>query len=280
VAFTLLIGFVLAHSAVGFSAQTSDKLTQSNSCIKAGAAPVLTDGEQKDYRSLKSELGAALPNHIPTAAEDRLLRAVVTGTTAWGGDCAGEKDPSNDLAHAEIWGPDRAVDAKLIRWLVVDHDATQLVASSGLDLRAARIVGTLYLSNAVVPFPMIIAHCLMGDINLTDAETRTMDFHGSSINNLSGQGVSVNGDLLVNGGLTAAGSVDLTDAKIDGDLRCNGAHFKKTPESIAVALAQIKHNAYFNKVDTLGRIRLNRSTINGDLDFNDARFVGSENADH
>src|SRR5215471_10253799 len=74
---------------------------------------------------------------------------------------------------------------------------------------------------------MIIAHCLMGDINLSDAETRTMDFHGSSINNLSGQGVSVNGDLLVNGGLTAAGSVDLTDAKIDGDSRCNGAHFKK-----------------------------------------------------
>jgi hypothetical protein len=79
--------------------------------------------------------------------------------------------------------------------------------------------------------------------------------------------------------LTAAGSVDLTDAKIDGDLRCNGAHFKKTPESIAVALAQIKRNAYFDKVDTLGKIRLNRSTINGDLDFNDARFLG-ENADH
>ena len=279
VALTVLIGFLLAHCAVGLSAPTPDKLTQSSSCIKAGAAAVLTDRELKDYRSLRSDLEAALPNHIPTPAEDRLLRAVVTGTTAWGGDCAGEKDPSNDPAHAENWGPDRTVDAKLIRWLVVDHDAVQLVASSGIDLRAARIAGTLYLPNTAVPFPMIVAHCLMGDINLSDAETRTMDFHGSSINNLSGQGVSVNGDLLINGGLTAAGSVDLTDAKIDGDLRCNGAHFKKTPESIAVALAQIKRNAYFDKVDTLGKIRLNRTTISGDLDFNDARFLG-EDADH
>jgi hypothetical protein len=279
VAFTALLGFMLTHSAAGSSAQTPDKLTQSNSCAIAGAAALLTDRELKDYRSLKSELEAALPNHMPTPAEDRLLRAAVTGTTAWGGDCAGEKDPSNDPSHAENWGPDRTIDAKLIRWLVVDHDAVQSVTSSGIDLRAARIVGTLYLSNAAVPFPMIIAHCLMGDINLADADTRTIDFHGSSVNNLSGQGVSVNGDLLINGGLTAAGSVDLTDARIDGDLRCNGSHFRKTPESIAVALAQIKRNAYFNKVDTLGKIRLNRSTINGDLDFNDARFVGAENAE-
>ena len=280
VAFTALIGFMLTHSAVGLSAQTPEKLAQSTPCIKAGAAAVLTDKELKDYRSLKSELEAALPNHMSTPAEDRLLRAVVTGTTAWGGDCAGEKDPLNDLAQAANWGPDRTVDAKLIRWLVVDHDAVQLVTSSGIDLRAARIAGTLYLSNATVPFPMIIAHCLMGDINLSDAQTRTIDFHGSSINNLSGQGVSVDGDLLINGGLTAAGSIDLTDAKIDGDLRCSGAHFKKTPESIAVALAQIKRNAYFNKVDTVGKIRLNRTTINGDLDFNDARFLGTEDADH
>jgi hypothetical protein len=279
VAFTALIGFMLAHSAAGSSEQTPDRLTQSNSCLKAGAAAVLTDRELKDYRSLKSELEAALPNHMPTPAGDRLLRAVVTGTTAWGGDCVGEKDPANDPSHAENWGPDRTVDAKLIRWLVADHDAVQLVTSSGIDLRAARIVGTLYFSNAAIPFPLIIAHCLMGDINLADADTRTIDFHGSSINNLSGRGVSVNGDLLINGGLTAAGSVDLTDAKIDGDLRCNGAHFKKTPESIAVALAEIKRNAYFNKVDTLGKIRLNRSTINGDLDFNDARFIGAENSE-
>ena len=279
VAFAALTAIILALSSIRLSAQTSDQLTQSNSCIKAGAAAVLTDRELKDYRSLKSELAAALPNHMRTPAEDRLLKAVVTGTTAWGGDCSGEKDPSNDLAHVENWGPDRTVDAKLIRWLVVDHDAVQLVTSSGIDLRAARIVGTLYLANAAVPFPMIIAHCLMGDINLSDAETRTVDFHGSSINNLNGQGLSVNGDLLINGGLTAAGSVDLTDAKIDGDLRCSGAYFKKTPESMAVALAQIKRNAYFNKVDTLGKIRLNRSTINGDLDFNDARFLGAENGD-
>jgi hypothetical protein len=58
----------------------------------------------------------------------------------------------NDLAHAENWGPDRVVDAKLIRWLVVDHDAIQLVTSSGIDLRAARIAGTLYLSNALFRF--------------------------------------------------------------------------------------------------------------------------------
>ena len=103
VAFTLLIGFVLAHSAVGFSAQTSDKLTQSNSCIKAGAAPVLTDREQKDYRSLKSELGAALPNHIPTAAEDRLLRAVVTGTTA-GGAIALVKKILRTIWHMQRFG--------------------------------------------------------------------------------------------------------------------------------------------------------------------------------
>jgi len=193
VAFTVFLGAMFAHSSVASSAQTPNKLTQLNSCIKAGAAAILTDRELKDYRSLKSELIAALPNHMPTPAEDRLLRAVVTGTTAWGGDCAGEKDPSNDLAHPENWGPDRTVDAKLIRWLVVDHDAIQLVSSSGIDLRAARIAGTLYLTNAAVPVPVIIAHCLMGDINLTDAETRTIDFHGSSINNFNGQGVSVNG---------------------------------------------------------------------------------------
>jgi len=279
-ALTVFVGFMLTQRAVGLSAQTPDQLAQSNACLKAGVAAVFTDRQLKDYRSLKSELEAALPNHVPTSAEDRLLRAVVTGTTAWGGDCAGEKDASNDPAHVANWGPDRTVDAKLIRWLVVDHDAAQLVTSSGIDLRAARIAGTVYLSNVVVPFPIAIAHCLMGDINLLDAETRTMDFHGSSINNLNGQGVFVNGDLLINGGLTAVGLVDLTDARIDGDLRCNGAHFKKTPESIAVALAQIKRNAYFNKVDTLGKIRLNRSTINGDLDFNEARFLGTENADH
>ena len=75
-AFSELIGFMLAPSAVGLSAPTPDKPTQPNSCIKAGAAAVLTDRELKDYRSLKSKLQAALPNHAPTPAEDRLLRAL------------------------------------------------------------------------------------------------------------------------------------------------------------------------------------------------------------
>jgi hypothetical protein len=92
VAFTALIGIMLAHSSVGLSAQTSDELA--NSCVKAGAAAVLTDRELKDYRSLKSELEAVIPNHMPTPAEDRLLKAVVTGTTAWGGIVQVKKEPA------------------------------------------------------------------------------------------------------------------------------------------------------------------------------------------
>ena len=97
VAFAALTAITVALSSIRLSAQTSDQLTQSNSCIKAGAAAVLTDRELKDYRSLKSELAAALPNHMPTPAEDRLLKAVVTGTTAWGGVVQVKK------IHRTIW---------------------------------------------------------------------------------------------------------------------------------------------------------------------------------
>lgn len=267
---------IFAASSAAANAQTAAVPGQPKPCAKPVSETILQGQALDDYRQLKGGFKMKFPGLTPGPAEERLLKAAVTGTTAWAGSCADDRDSGNDPAHAAQWGPERTVSADLIRWMLVDPQAQKRIDPNGIDLHGARIAGPLNLSNIAVRFPLTFAHCSLGHVRLGHAETRTMDFDGSLVKSFDGQRLSVAGDLLINDGFTATGLVDLTAARIDGDLRCNGGRFEKQPESLVVALAQINRGAYFQKLTTLGRIRLNRATINGDLEFDGAQFGGAD----
>jgi hypothetical protein len=89
-----------------------------------------------------------------SAAELKLLSAAGEGTLAECGTNANESDLASDATHGISWGPERTIQADLIRWLAVHREAAALVDTRGIQVYGARITGELDLSSTAVPFPL------------------------------------------------------------------------------------------------------------------------------
>jgi hypothetical protein len=131
----------------------------------------------------------ALLVYADVAVRDRGQFAVC-GTSA---DLA---DPSNDPKDAAKGTHDRDVRASLIRWLAVDHSASDLVDPKGLRILGARITGPLDLSQVRVPFPLALVRCSIHEpINLNRAEIPEIDFGGSYTAEIDAMDLNVRGFL-------------------------------------------------------------------------------------
>ena len=78
---------------------------------------------------------------VLSPAELNLLRSAVLGEVA---DCASELSDdklqvSSEWNSWDIWRPERAVRAKLIRWLCTHPDASKPVDQQGIQLLNARV---------------------------------------------------------------------------------------------------------------------------------------------
>ncbi|RZM74425.1 hypothetical protein [Leptolyngbya iicbica] len=89
-------------------------------------------------------------------AEGRLLEQVETGEVA---NYLAEAATQNDPSQADTWDDSRQLRATLLSWLCTDTEASQFITHRGIQIQGAKIVGSLDLQFATLPFPLICQQC-------------------------------------------------------------------------------------------------------------------------
>jgi len=215
-------------------------------------------------------------------AELKLLRAAPKGEWAVCGPSANDGDAANDPSQADTWGPERAIRAKLIRWLAVDGEAAERVDPKGLQIYGAKITGELDLSFAVVPFPLRLTRCrLMANLSLTNAQIPFLALPGCWSLSLSADGINVKGSVFLREGFHAHGGVRLLGAQIGGNLDCSDGWFENplqegvegSGKALSADGINVKGNVSLSgKFHAQGEVRLLGAQIDGNLECDDGRF--------
>jgi len=211
-----------------------------------------------------------------SAAESRMIRAAVLGETAWIGPSSREEDATNDPANAAQWGANRAIRSAVIRWLLMDPSAENLVSLYGLDVRGAAIDGALDLSGIKTDLPLRLRQCAIpGGISLADADVRLLDFRGSRTSRVDADGIVVRGAFLLSGGFHSDGSVRLTWARVGGLLSFRDATVVGDGDAaVVLTQARIDEDAFFSGFKTNKLVDISLTTVGGNVTFKGAQFDG------
>lgn len=170
---------------------------------------------------------------VLTQAEDKLLICFREGRIAFCGGSENPKDPSNNPANTYQWNETRHIRAALIRWLCGEAEMGSRGGSAGIGVANALIKGELDLSRLAVRYPVSLLYCSIPQgLNLTLADTKTIDLTGSSTGDITAQRATIDGSLLLRG-TRVLGTVDLLIAEIRGSLFCQGAQFIN-PDGVAL----------------------------------------------
>jgi hypothetical protein len=114
-----------------------------------------------------------------TESELKVLCAVTTGEFAFCGPIDPLWQHHNDPVFADFWGFERDVTADLIRWLLVDREASTFVDPLGIQIDAARIGGALDLSFVHKEFPSFFKRCrLVEPVSLLFAHLGSVQLSG------------------------------------------------------------------------------------------------------
>lgn len=216
-------------------------------------------------------------------AEERVVQHASDGTMA---DCrylGGGGDPANAdgtrEAPDEKWPETRNVRADLIRWLVVDREARQLIDPRGILIQGARITGNLDLSYTKVLFPLFLVGCrLEQPLNLLAAKMTTLSLAGSWTEAISADGLKLDGAIFLREGFHAEGEVRLPGAIIAGVLDATGGTFENL-SGIALIADGIKvaGGVYLGSGFTAqGEVRMQGATVGGDLDATGGKFENTK----
>ena len=225
-------------------------------------------------------------------AEGRVLQAAPGGTTADCRDLGGDEDLQNvdgtPRPLGEQWPETRNVRADLIRWLVVDREARELVDPKGVWIQGARITGDLDLSFTNVLFPLALLSCRVErDVDLEYAKMPLLSLKGSWPRAIDADGLKLEGDIFLNGGFHAEGEVRLLGATIGGDLSAEGGTFKNlSGKALSADGAKIGGNVFMkqelnaegkvqNEFMAEGEVRLLGAIVGGNLEADGGTFKRS-----
>lgn len=223
----------------------------------------LRDGLTPAEKVLLENAGKGAP------ADFRIDKKVLKGEPA--DYCLNVDDPDNP-ANSAIWGIERTIRAELLYWLCTNVQAIGLVHAKGINIRGAKVEGTINFDSATLLHPLGLSLCSLGNIGLLDSETRTIAFSGCSIKSLYADRLVVKGNLFLRG-IKTKGDVRLPGAIIDGSLVCDGAEFDN-PEDNAFFADQlvVKGSFSLSGVKAKGKVRLLSVEIGGQLDCTEAEF--------
>jgi len=209
-------------------------------------------------------------------AEREMLRAAALGAVA---DRRAGNAAEDDPAGAGKWGADRAVRAKLLRWLCTEHEASGLVDPRGVQVCGVRIDGELDLSCADVPFRLGFGECAFpAGLNLMDARLPGLFLNGSHTGPITADGVTVTGDVCLREKFHATGEVRLLGASVGGDLTCRGGTFAN-PDANALSAdrIQVKGGVFLNEgFRASGTVRLLGASVGGNLACSGGIFEGGK----
>ncbi len=242
------------------------------------------------------ELAAAKFSDL-TIAERMVLRCAQTGAIAYAGAIDLLKDstkltaalndrtnhpcdnPANDPTKAKEWGKQREIRADLIRWMCVDQQARQMVDPKGIQVVGAKICGQLDLSHTSISFAIQLWCCWIPDlILLLGADMSELGLERSRASQIIASSIRVKGAVSLRRGFIGENKVDLTGAKIGGQLDCAGSTFKVGNQgSKRIALvtdgAEIGGDVRLNMgFHAEGMVSLTSTKIGGMLDCHDSIF--------
>jgi hypothetical protein len=175
----------------------------------------------------------------------------------------------------------RTIRADVIRCLITTEiwlgkGKSWPVSPKGLMAERARISGSLDLEGATLNRTLWLFESAFDDpVNLMDAESRTVGFSGSNLPyGFNAHRSKINGSLLLNGGFTANGEVNLASAKIEGTLACDNGHFKNAnglalrADALTVGASVFLRDGF----SAIGGVNLVSAKIEGQLDCTDGHF--------
>lgn len=158
----------------------------------------------------------------------------------------GESRRAVPAQHSQ-WTRGHEIRAEVLRWLLVDRDASTFVAPGGLRLAACKVVGDLDLTGTTVEFPILIgASCFSGEVLLAQGDFRFLSLKGSRIRSLLADGVS------------CAAGLNLTDCAIQlnarfvscrlgGSLELQGTQIMgRNDHALRLDSAEVKGSVFLN----------------------------------
>jgi hypothetical protein len=147
---------------------------------------------------------------------DILREALKIGSVA---DFSSNKPDENYPASGSGWRGDRIVSADTI----IDFCTKEAleVHAKGVRVRGARISGTLDFEGMKLLRPLHLEKCsLEKQINLNDAETKTLSLDGSYVPGIVANRIKVRGSLLLGDGFYSNGEIQMIDATVEGSISC------------------------------------------------------------
>lgn len=216
-----------------------------------------------------------------TESELKLLCAVTAGIMAHCG-VSPDEHFHNDPHFSGLWGTERTIRAKVIRWLCADSKASSYVDPAGIIIQGARIAGGLDLSFVRVTFPLtFIRCCLAAPAHLLFSRLDGLLLRGTVALAIQADGMEVQGDLRMFDGFCLRGELGLRGALIGGSVfLLDGALLGQN--GVAIRADRIKVGgsiALRQGLNVEGAVHLNGAQIPGDLDFTTAVFCNfGENA--
>ena len=205
-------------------------------------------------------------------SERKVVEAAAKGEDA---DFRSGDPEKDDPAKAETWGDDRKVRASVLRWLCTDAAARRLVDPHGVQVAGARIEGTLNLSFARLPFPLILVFCAIPEgISLVGARAASISLQGTHTGPIRADGLDVGGGVFLREGFHATGVVRLLGARIRGNLECAGGRFENPGGDALNADGVRVGDAVFLRegFHATGEVRLVGARIRGVLDCTGGTF--------
>lgn len=194
----------------------------------------------------------------PTGAERRLIAACKAGHACMLGI----------LSPPEAGDPSRTIRAELLRYLILGGCEKCRVAETGVQLVGAWVSGRLNLNWATAQAPVRLSGCCFAEeITALQASLPRLALDGSALPGLNAQGVQVAGDVSLNNGFQASGTVSLSGARIGGQLSCSAGKFDN-PNNIALNAqsAQVTGGVFFrNGFSSKGTVSLAGAKIGGQL---------------
>jgi hypothetical protein len=224
-------------------------------------------------------------------AETKVLRAVVQGELAICSPIAKEPSASeSDPRGANQWGRERAIRAKLLRWICVDESTKEVIDPYGPRVSGARIEGRLSLPFVKLNFPLQFTSCWFPQgLSLSGSELPELRLDRTRFGLFpaaAGDGYSpalvanliqVRGTVHLDNGFLAEGRVDLSGAIIGGNLLCEKSHFENPGDvALSVAYAAVGGSVLLrNDFLAEGEVDLFNAQIGGALDCKGSKFLNA-----
>ena len=224
-------------------------------------------------------------------SERHLLKQVAVGKEAiYLAEAGVEGDTQDDPSQADDWAESRTLRAEVLVWLCTNADASQFVNHWGIQIKGAKIKGSLDLQFATLPFPLICQRCAFTEvIRLDRATIKLLDLSGSYVASnvisvpgveqevqaaIEARGLRVESDVFLHNGFHATGCVSLLGATIGSNFSCNRGRFENTDGDALLAQSiEVKGDVFLhNGFHSTGRVSLAGAKIGSNLDCNQGWF--------